>query len=99
MACGVCSIQTNYGGQTDYLKHGRNGWIISYDLEEVTHNPLYEGIKWATPHLDELKRTMRAAYEQPDKIKVMSANALEDSKKWTWANTAEKATAALQKLK
>ena len=88
MACGSPKIQTDYGGQMDYMLSD-NSIEIEYDLEEVKEDMMYEGIKWATPKIESIKKQMRWAFENQDKIKEMGKNAEEDSKKFTWDISAE----------
>jgi len=94
MACGLPTIQTNFGGQTDYMKE-ENSFNIRYDLEEVKGNLLYEGIKWAIPDVKHLKLTMRRAFENKELIGKRGLISLKDSKNWTWDHSAAKAGQAL----
>lgn len=89
MACGLPTIQTNFGGQIDYMTE-RNSLFIDYKLEEVKEDIMYQGVKWATPDISDLRKKMRWAFENQDKIKEMGNQALEDSKNWTWDNSAKK---------
>lgn len=89
MACGLPVITTSFGGQTDYCDK-ENGWIINGNLEEVKHELLYEGVKWLTPNITELRKVMREAYEIKDLIEIMLKHALETAKQFTWDNTAKK---------
>jgi len=87
MACGKPVITTNFGGQTDYVNE-ENGWLIDYDLTEVKHEVEYEGIKWATPKIEDLRAKLRKAYENQDfKGKIECAK--QKAKELTWANTAK----------
>lgn len=98
MACRLPTIQTGFGGQVDYM-NDENSWMIEYDLTLVTHNRLYEGVKWATPRIDDLKAKMRYAVEHPEEIKKKGEQALKDSFEWSWKNSAMKAAKALYLLK
>ncbi len=90
MACGKPVITTNFGGQTDYVKHGETGIIIGGKLTEVTHEIEYEGIKWLTPDIDELKKQLRLAYKHRNIIEYTHKDkCLEVAKSLTWANTAK----------
>ena len=88
MACGLPIITTNFGGQTDFCNEF-NSWIISGELKDVEHEIQYEGIKWLTPNLDELRRAMRTAYKYPDLIKEKGSNGLKTAIKFTWDNSAQ----------
>lgn len=89
MACGLPTIQTGYGGQTDYMTD-KNSLPIGYKLEEVKHDISYEGNKWATPDITDLRKTMRYAFEHQDEIKQMGIQANIDAQKWTWQESAKK---------
>mgnify|MGYP001582550307 CR=1 FL=1 len=95
MACGLPVITTNFGGQTDFVNDA-NGWLVGYDLEEVTWDNMYEGNRWATPRIDELRKAMREAYTNYNLTKVKAANALATAQRYTWLNAAKKAMEALR---
>jgi len=101
MACGLPTIQTNYGGQTDYVTTGSkgNGWLIDYKLVSVQQDIMYEECKWAKPNIDKLRKIMRFCFENPEVVKQRSKQSLEDAKKWTWTNSAKKAIKFLKELK
>ncbi len=94
MACGLPTIQTNFGGQTDYMTI-ENSKIINYDLEEVKEDIMYEEAKWATPKIESIRENLRWAFNNQDKIKEMGKLAEEDSKNWTWDKSAEKIISVL----
>ena len=87
MACGLPVITTNFGGQTEFVNN-ENGWIIQGELKEVEHELEYEGIKWLTPDIPELRKAMREAYTADLKVKVNKS--LEVAREWTWDNSANK---------
>jgi len=87
-ACKKTSITTNYGGQTDFINND-NGYLIDYKLVPVTHEVEFEGIKWATPDMDHLKKLLRYTFEHPEEVKQKGEKAYEDCKNLTWANTAK----------
>lgn len=88
MACGLPAITTNFGGQIDFVNED-NGWLIGGKLEEIKHDIQYEGIKWLTPSIEELKKTMRYAFEHQDEVKIKGEKAAEKAKELTWDNTAK----------
>lgn len=99
MACGLPTIQTDFGGQTDYVDEG-NGWLIPVaSLAPVQHDIGYEGICWATPNMNELKKLMRYAYTNKAETKEKGQQALKDVQYWTWDNSAKKAMNFLKELK
>lgn len=94
MACGLPTIMTNYGGQTDYMTK-KNSLFIAHKLEEVKEDMMYESISWATPSISSIRKQLRWAFENQDKIKEMGKQAEEDSKKWSWDASAKKIIDAL----
>jgi len=98
MACGLPAIQTNFGGQTDFVNN-ENGWLVDYELQEVKHDPMYEGVSWAKPNLNDLKRVMRQCFNNKDLVVKKAELAHQEAQKWTWRNSAKKAISALDKLK
>jgi len=98
MACGLPTIQTDYGGQTDYMNN-LNSLYIDYILQEVKEDMMYEGISWATPDIIDLKKKMRWAFEHQDVIKEMGKQALEDVKNFTWDKSAQKIIEFLNEIK
>lgn len=89
MACGLPNIQTAFGGQIDYMTQ-LNSLFIDYDLSESEEKPMYEGINWAIPKIESLRKQLRWAFENQEKIKEKGKQAEEDSKKWTWDSSAKK---------
>jgi len=89
MACGLPVITTNFGGQTDYV-NDKNGWIIGGKLTEIQHEVQYEGIKWLTPDITELRNVMRGIYDDQSIIREKSIATIKTSKDNTWAKTATK---------
>lgn len=86
MACGLPVITTNFGGQNEYCNE-KNSWIIGGELTNVTWELQYEGIKWLTPDIKELRKAMREAYENRDLTKQKGERALLTAKEFTWDNT------------
>ena len=90
MACGLPVITTKYGGQVDYIKDDVNGLFIDYKLEDVKHEVMYEGIKWATPSIKDLREKLRFMYEHPEAVDTMGKEAIKTAKDNTWDKTAYK---------
>jgi glycosyltransferase involved in cell wall biosynthesis len=82
-ACGVPTIQTRYGGQIDYMKEDID-FFIDYDLTEVEWELEYEGINFATPKIEHLKKIMRYCYENQNEIKERGLKAINNSHNFTW---------------
>ena len=89
MACGKPCITTNFGGQTDFCNN-KNSWIVDGELTEVVWELQYEGIKWLTPNLDKLKKSMREAYTSNKLCISKGQEAIKTAKQQTWLNSAEK---------
>ena len=98
MAMGIPCITTGFGGQVDFVNK-ENGWLIDYELIDVTWDMQYEGVKWAKPNIEHLRKLMRYCYENQQEVKVKAKLALEESKKWTWENSAKKAKEFLEEIK
>jgi len=97
MGCGKPVIATDFGGQTDFISNS-NGWLIPYDLHEVKHEVMYEGVKWGKIKIDILKKAMREAYENRELVKNKGQKAIETAKNWSWDNSALKAQQALNEM-
>jgi len=97
MACGLPTISTNFGGQTDFVTN-ENGWLIDYELKPVEHELMYEGVSWAKPNIEQLRKAMRECCN-PEIIKEKGNKALNNSKDLTWDNTALKSQEALNEIK
>ncbi len=89
LACGKPVITTNFGGQTDFIEQGNEGVLIKYKLEEVKHDIMYEGIKWATPEQKDLMSAMRSMVQHKDKTnwKEQADKCISKAKELTWDNT------------
>jgi glycosyltransferase involved in cell wall biosynthesis len=68
MACSLMILTTGYGGQTDFVKDGENGFFIDYDMTEVKHEIQYEGCSWATPKIEDIRKKMRWSYEHQNEV-------------------------------
>ena len=89
MACGLATLQTGYGGQCDYMSPD-NSHYINYKLEEVKGDIQYEGIKWAIPDVEDIKKKMRYVFNHKKEIKEKGKVALKDAQNWTWRHSAKK---------
>jgi len=89
MACGLPVITTGFGGQTDFVTKD-NGWLIDYELWENDWDFAYEGISWALPRLDHLRKLLRYSFEHQEEVKEKSKKAVEDIKSYSWENSAKK---------
>lgn len=90
MACGLPVVATDFGGQTDYVTD-KNGWLLTKGkMREVDWDLMYESVSWKLPSIVELRQTLRYIYEHQQDLKVLSDEALETAKQFTWANSARK---------
>lgn len=87
MGCGKPVITTNFGGQTDYV-NDKVGWIIGGRKEEVKHELQYEGIKWLTPSIPQLRKAMRGAFNDIQTCREKGVNAQIKAVQMDWSNTA-----------
>jgi len=101
MACGLPVVTTNFGGQTDFVDSSF-GYLVDYNLTEIKHELMYEGIKWATPDIKDLRKGMRQMFELWKNNKYdfdkLSLLAIEKSKLYTWESSARIANANLCKI-
>ena len=88
-ACGLPTIQTNFGGQLDYMNE-ETDFYLSYELEEVTWDINHEGNYWALPNLMHLRKTMREVFRNRKHIDYYKRRAIEDVKEFTWRNSVKK---------
>jgi len=97
MACGLPTLQTNYGGQLDYMNEG-NSWKIEVEKMEKAKEVAYEEVQWAIPSFEDLKRKMRWCFENKEKVKEKGKQASKDVQEWTWHYSAKKALNYLNQL-
>lgn len=96
-AIGLITVQTGYGGQLDYMDDNTD-LKINYKLE-YSNDPAYEGIKWATPDVKDLKKVMRACFEKQDEVRKKSPKSAKQATKFAWDETAKLAKKYLNELK
>lgn len=89
LACEVPVIATGWGGQTEFLNKD-NAYFIDYDLgliddlEYLKKCVLALNHKWATPHLESLKKLMRFVYTFPEEAKKKAKVGRKEMEKLTW---------------
>lgn len=80
MALGIPVICSNYGGVTDFAK-GDTSWLVDCpgtskpSREEVASFPHLDGITWAEPSVESLRRQMRECLANPAEREQRAANA------------------------
>lgn len=98
MNCGLPVITTNFGGQIEHMNEECSKFI-DYDLEEVTEDMMYEGVRWATPNINDLRRKMRWCFNNKNKVKDMGKKAEKFVKNFSWEKTAKIANKCLKEIK
>lgn len=100
MGAGLPTIQSYFGGQTDYIDENKTGWLITEgEMVDVKEDINYEGIKWFKPDISDIKRLMRRAYNKPLLIKKMGENAEKEAHmRWKWSDSAKKLIESLKSL-
>lgn len=97
-ACGIPTIQTGYGGQTDYMIEGVDS-KIDYKLVSVVHDPAYEGVQWATPDVASLRSLMRSYFKSgANRCIDIGKVALESTKDKTWLHVGKQALEHMKDL-
>lgn len=97
MSCGLPIITTNYGGQIEHTNND-NSWFVDYKLEEIKEDINYEGVSWATPNNEDLRKKMRYCFEHQDEVKEKGKKSEEFIKTFTWDETAKKALEYLNSM-
>ena len=96
MACGLPTITTNFGGQTEFVNE-KNGWLVDYKLIP-SKQPTYKGVNWALPDINQLGKIMRYCVDNPEEVRKKGLKAVKDIKKFTWENSASAALKFLDEL-
>lgn len=95
MSAGLPVITTGFGGQIDFVNED-NGWLLPYELTEVTWEIAYEGVKWAMPNHEALKKTLRYVFEHPEEVAEKGILAREKALEYTWRASAGKLLSVIQ---
>lgn len=97
-ACGLAVVTSDFGGQTDFC-NDKTGWILKEGgMFEVQHEVQYEGISWKKQSIPELRKVLRYCYNNQDEVKSKGLKALENSKQWSWDESAKKAHLFLKEI-
>jgi len=96
MACGLPTITTKFGGQTDFVNE-KNGWLLDYKLTP-SKQTLYKGVNWALPDIKQLQKIMGHCVDNPKEVRKKGLQAIKDIKKFTWKNSASTALKFLEEL-
>ena len=100
MACGVPAIAQEYGGQLTYMNN-KNSFLIKPQSMNISnglgwYSPT-NGLKWAVPSVENIRKAMRYAYEHPSECKKLGEQARKDVQKYTWEASAKKLVEVLTK--
>jgi len=102
MASGVVPLVTNCSAQTEYVTK-ENSLLIDAPAEKI-HNidwlrqvPVQNEHWWFEPSFMQLKKKMRWAFENKDKLKTKGEQARKDAEKFSWFNTAVQVVKNLEK--
>ena len=98
MACGKPTLQTNFGGQTDYMTRDNSFKIEQGEMIPVTWETMYEEVCWFKPDIDDIKKQLRYCFENKDIVKAKGKNAKLTTDKWTWIESAKKAKVCLEEI-
>ena len=96
MGTATPTIQTGFGGQTDYM-NDKNSWFIKYKLTNTGYID-YEETRWAEPDISHLRALMRQVYENRDEIKNKGIEAYKTARAYTWEVSASKALRYLKEI-
>ena len=94
MACGLPTIQSDFGGQTEYAKSD-NSWLIPGKLKPVTWDLLYEGVSWQEPSVKAIKEAMREAFVNKVVYSSKKEKALLKAKEFSWDRCAQEILAVV----
>jgi glycosyltransferase involved in cell wall biosynthesis len=88
MAMGKPAATIDWSGSTEFMKEGNSllirpvGNLVPVDKRLVRVRPLlYEGQKWAEVSVDEVRRVMRFAFENPGVLKTVAERGAKDIKR------------------
>jgi glycosyltransferase involved in cell wall biosynthesis len=102
MACGVPAITTNCSAQTTYCTPS-NTFLIDAPEEKIrnidwlTHVPVQDTHNWYEPHAPQLRKKMRFAFENRDKVKAKGLVARQDVEAYDWNEIVLQVVQALKK--
>lgn len=101
MACGLAPIVT-YGGATDDLVLHSCGWKVASHRVQI---PQLQGLEsaedqgWLEPDMEDLRKTLREAYENRDAVSLMGKNAAQLAQLWSWDRVAPLYADRIEKVK
>ena len=89
MACGVCPIACEFGGQAEFFNESV-GYSIPYSLINPADEP-YVGLgTWCDPDVDYVIDAMRDVYNNEVQVKRFGEKATAAASKFTWQNAVNK---------
>jgi len=91
--CGIPCIAQEYGGHLTYMNK-KNSFLVKPETMEISNGAGWyaptNALKWAVPSIDNLRKTMRYAYEHPSECSRLGTQARKDVKRFTWKRSAKK---------
>ena len=91
LACGVPVIAGGFGGQLTMCSNDCGYILDDFKLVPSKDRDIcYEGINWAEYNMEQLKKFMREAFNNPELCKEKGRKGLEIAKDFTWAHSAKK---------
>ncbi|MBM7691478.1 glycosyltransferase involved in cell wall biosynthesis [Peribacillus deserti] len=111
LSSGIPVIATGWGGQMEFLNE-KNSFLIKYKLSRPSvsmqsedaistiYNHLFEeeGQLWAEADIDDLKKQMRLAFENPALCKAKGERGRKDMRKLTWDKAGFSLKQAIEKV-
>ena len=77
MAMGLPTIATRWSGNLEFMNDD-NSCLVDYELVDAPADGFLRGQRWAQPSVRDLRRAMRALYENPGEAAAMGARARAD---------------------
>lgn len=103
MACGVPVIATDCSAHTTFCNK-ENSLMVPAELQRIDslewllQVPMQQEHGWWNPDYHELRKQMRWAYKNSDKLPALGKKACEDVQKYDWQNVAMQIVAQISKF-
>jgi glycosyltransferase involved in cell wall biosynthesis len=102
MACGIPVIATDCSAHTTFC-NSTNSLMVPAELQKIDNLdwllqvPMQQEHSWFEPDYKELRKQMRWAYKNSDKLEALGKKACEDVQKYDWQNIAMQIVAQIAK--
>ena len=104
MACGIPTIGSGWGGNTDFMDSS-NSFLVGgkvvpiQDQQFLRLQPQYSGQRWFDIDEEQLSKTMRWVFDNREKaLSVGQKGSSDVLRDWTWKHTAEKIHARMVEI-